>query len=870
MLRCEHCGRHPAKRMTFKAHQGFVLFRRETEISGVFCRDHAMMAYAAARGITLKGMWFSPSSLVFGTLRSLWDSAKLLDLPPEVKDEPWMLHRVGCPSCGQEHFTTAGHATCDKCATPFVIASCEQCATIHVVATALAFDLVDIPLCRNCKHATRAPEATRNAPPLILARAVAEISAKVARADGHVDSHERKAFREAVRSLFSLESPTIKTIDRYFERCLDEPKLTYFKGCVDNCQPEILRLIFVIAASIAQADGHVSEIEDRVLRRLAESLGLDFGTNYNESTAAPNRQQEEETWWVVLGVARTATFEQVKIAYRKLARQCHPDLWQHAPEQEQQRAALRMKVVNRAYASACDGFKTEEAGYSPRRKNATEGDARRREQAARRAAEEQEAAARREAESRAAQERAAFEEARRRATELEAERRCKAETRAVEGLAAERAAQLAAKESEAIAGREVETQVAAERAPTAYREAQASADEAFEAVEEGRAVKEDQPCDIPKAHTNTRHSDCEGVATRLDVDADALKEDTNKADTATPSAPEEHASQPVEEPITENATVSSRAVEDELGVRAQTAVRCVQTDQSREPRIRVAVASVSIAAGIALFVGLIASAVTIYSGRMTLSETASVQSPLPGSGAPPLSLPTSTSPPLPVLPPSAPLPIPTAPEKPLPKKSPTKPPIVLPRPTAPPSSPIPPPPSSPTNPPSGPALPPGRKAARQAVERGVELSKQRKPDLALLEFHSAVELDSSYYLAFCNRGIILNELQQFDLAFQDCSEAIRLMPGYSPAYGNRALANLGLSRFADAISDADLALDYDPNNGWAQYYRAVAIEFLGKSTPSEIEAQYKKARLLLDNSSYNKLHGTRKNLMRLHEVQKSR
>lgn len=47
---CEICGRSPAKRMTFKAHQGFLVFRRETELSGVFCRDHTLEAYAAARG----------------------------------------------------------------------------------------------------------------------------------------------------------------------------------------------------------------------------------------------------------------------------------------------------------------------------------------------------------------------------------------------------------------------------------------------------------------------------------------------------------------------------------------------------------------------------------------------------------------------------------------------------------------------------------------------------------------------------------------------------------------------------------------------------------------------------------------------------
>ncbi|MFZ1007219.1 MAG: hypothetical protein WAN65_10305, partial [Candidatus Sulfotelmatobacter sp.] len=76
--RCQVCKRSPAKLMTFKAHQGLLIFRREYKVSGFFCRDCALEAYAVARGMTLRGMWFSPGSLVMGTVRSLWDAAKLL------------------------------------------------------------------------------------------------------------------------------------------------------------------------------------------------------------------------------------------------------------------------------------------------------------------------------------------------------------------------------------------------------------------------------------------------------------------------------------------------------------------------------------------------------------------------------------------------------------------------------------------------------------------------------------------------------------------------------------------------------------------------------------------------------------------------
>src|SRR4051794_16953483 len=105
---CQVCKRGPAKLMNFKGHQGFVVFRREYVFSGVFCRDCALEAYAAARGVNLRGMWFSPSSLLFGSLRSLWDAAKLLELPPEIKDAPWVPHKIGCPYCQKSQWVLPG------------------------------------------------------------------------------------------------------------------------------------------------------------------------------------------------------------------------------------------------------------------------------------------------------------------------------------------------------------------------------------------------------------------------------------------------------------------------------------------------------------------------------------------------------------------------------------------------------------------------------------------------------------------------------------------------------------------------------------------------------------------------------------------
>src|ERR671922_2462390 len=59
-------------------------------------------------------------------------------------------------------------------------------------------------------------------------------------------------------------------------------------------------------------------------------------------------------YYEVLGVPRTATAEEIKKAYRQLARKHHPDL---QPAAERPRAAERFKEINEAYEVLSDGDK---------------------------------------------------------------------------------------------------------------------------------------------------------------------------------------------------------------------------------------------------------------------------------------------------------------------------------------------------------------------------------------------------------------------------------------------------------------------------------------------------------------------------------
>ncbi len=64
----------------------------------------------------------------------------------------------------------------------------------------------------------------------------------------------------------------------------------------------------------------------------------------------PQRQQDEKPWWKVLGVAENASKDDISAAYRKIARESHPD---SAPDRKGN--ADRFSEATRAYKEATRG-----------------------------------------------------------------------------------------------------------------------------------------------------------------------------------------------------------------------------------------------------------------------------------------------------------------------------------------------------------------------------------------------------------------------------------------------------------------------------------------------------------------------------------
>lgn len=109
---------------------------------------------------------------------------------------------------------------------------------------------------------------------------------------------------------------------------------------------ELLHLLF----DIAYADDEIHDSELAAIKRIADIFRidrLDF-----ESLKAPYMKQVDRDWaYKSLEIEPTATDEEIKKAYRKMAKKYHPDLVNELGEDVKKSATEKFRSINEAYES---------------------------------------------------------------------------------------------------------------------------------------------------------------------------------------------------------------------------------------------------------------------------------------------------------------------------------------------------------------------------------------------------------------------------------------------------------------------------------------------------------------------------------------
>ncbi len=99
---------------------------------------------------------------------------------------------------------------------------------------------------------------------------------------------------------------------------------------------------------VAKADGEVVEAETQVIEQIAIHMGI--STADYQSLLALYRQHKDANWaYTALEIEPSASDEEVKKAYRRMAMKYHPDKVANAGEAIRQQATEKFRMINEAY-----------------------------------------------------------------------------------------------------------------------------------------------------------------------------------------------------------------------------------------------------------------------------------------------------------------------------------------------------------------------------------------------------------------------------------------------------------------------------------------------------------------------------------------
>jgi DnaJ like chaperone protein len=187
-------------------------------------------------------------------------------------------------------------------------------------------------------------------PDQVFAIAVTVLAAKLAKCDGNVTRPEIEAFRRQ----FRIDDAAVPTIGQLFDQARTdatgfEPYARQLAITFADNRATLEQVLGALYA-IARADGPINGRETDMLTR----IGVLFGLNEAERARAANPSRfalDEEDAYSVLGIEPNASFEDIRMRWKQLMRENHPDQLasRGVPGEFIARATERVARINAAY-----------------------------------------------------------------------------------------------------------------------------------------------------------------------------------------------------------------------------------------------------------------------------------------------------------------------------------------------------------------------------------------------------------------------------------------------------------------------------------------------------------------------------------------
>jgi len=174
------------------------------------------------------------------------------------------------------------------------------------------------------------------------------LMACIMKADGHVDKSELVVVKRFLVTNFGEQGAldALQILKNLLEQDIDESgvAMQISQNLNYSSKLELLHLLF----NIAYADGEVVASEMATIQRIANIFRidrLDF-----ESVKAPYLKLVDRDWaYKSLEIEPSATNEEIKKAYRNMAKKYHPDKVMDLGEEVKKSATEKFRSINEAY-----------------------------------------------------------------------------------------------------------------------------------------------------------------------------------------------------------------------------------------------------------------------------------------------------------------------------------------------------------------------------------------------------------------------------------------------------------------------------------------------------------------------------------------
>ncbi|ONI46191.1 hypothetical protein AN641_02135 [Candidatus Epulonipiscioides gigas] len=188
------------------------------------------------------------------------------------------------------------------------------------------------------------------------------LSGIVAKFDGKVTKEEIRKTKNYLGDFFGLSEAEITQYQDAFNFGKNnQEEYIEFASFIRNNYNSLVRnqVLFMLLLIALDEDKNISTQMDQFLIKIANVLGISpyeytflkaqLTGQYNGATTAPSTENLIKKYSEILGVSEDASFTEIKKAYRKLAKEYHPDKYRDKPKSYIEMAQNKMSEINVAY-----------------------------------------------------------------------------------------------------------------------------------------------------------------------------------------------------------------------------------------------------------------------------------------------------------------------------------------------------------------------------------------------------------------------------------------------------------------------------------------------------------------------------------------